>query len=104
MKTLKQYSILRLLLAKRLKNKKREIESIKAKNRYYTCCFGVYDMSKVCWIHNYSCDEGIRIDFVQENGGWAYRIELIDNKGGRKLALSILTGASERLRQLRAYD
>lgn len=45
----KKYSFLRNILAKRLKAKKREIEAIKAKNRFFinkSCCV-VIDLSKV---------------------------------------------------------
>lgn len=105
LKTLKQYLSLRGLLARRLRAKKREIEAIKAKNRFYVCPYGVYDLSRVFGMLNYTTRERERIvDFMGKCGGYVHRIIFNDTEGANEMAQLILEQVSEQLTQLRAYD
>lgn len=104
-KSIKQYSFLRNLLAKRLKAKKREIEEIKAKNRFYTCSYGVYDLSRVFGMLNYTTYKEERVvDFVGKYGGCVHKIIFNDTKAAKETAELILEKVSEQLKQLKAYD
>ena len=104
-KSLKQYSFLRGLLARRLRAKKREIEAIKAKNRFYTCSYGVYDLSKVFGMLNYTTYEGERVvDFIGKYDGYMHRIIFNNTETAKETAELILRQVSEQLKQLKAYD
>lgn len=46
-KSLKQYFSLRGLLARKLREKRKEIDKIRAKNRFFVSSYGAIDLSKV---------------------------------------------------------
>lgn len=104
-KTIKQYLFLRGLLARRLRSKKREIEKLKAKNRFYVCRYGAYDLSRVFGMLNYVTHENERVvDFMGRCDGYVHRIIFNDEERTKEIAETILIQASEQLKQLRAYD
>lgn len=106
-KSLKQYLSLRGLLARRLRIKKREIEAIKAKNRFYTCQFGVYDLSEVVGMLNYRSADTLgarNIDFVNKDGYCIHQIQLPDNDKSLATSYAILQAVAKQLKQIKAYD
>lgn len=104
-KTLKQYFSLRGLLARRLREKKREIEIIRVKNRLYACPYGVYDLSKIVGMKNYvSLDNRRVIDFLGSYGGYIHRLEFENTDQASQIAIAIVYAVSEQLKQLKAYE
>lgn len=99
----KKYSFLRNILAKRLKAKKREIEAIKAKNRFFinkSCCV-VIDLSKVRKIELgklTDVPDGYALCFESDR-----KFEYI-KLSGEDYAREQFFIALKQLEQLRAYD
>lgn len=84
--------------------KKRKIERIKAKNRFFTCEYGVYDLSKIEGILLYGTEDAEILDFIGKHGCYIHRIDLIKHKDSVLKLIEIMYKASEQLKQLKSYE